>query len=395
MVTPAPAEPSDAPNTEDKPDEMVIDGPQPMVSEQPEQIVEDEWAAPSLKKKKGKKNKKNLDSDLPTEEAGTPRDDVVSAEASNDAVMSNDTLLDAPVAVAQDTAESEHVESHAAEPQPSTTPATEETPVVNEAAEEERAAPSKKKDKKNKKKKGVAWDEPEAAPEEPPATFVEETPNTLVEETPIALEQTPHESVTMTRDMNSADNVLPAESIEPTPVTTEEAQAPDEEWGAPSKKKKGKKGKKSQDAWSPMHLPRILSPQHLLQSMLSRHPRFNRSLKKYLQQAWKMPQLRPSPMNLFPRQPKKNGEHRARKRARKTRRSRALSTSSPKSSPRKLPQGLRTLLKSQPARLSRSMTRKSLKTLPPCLLRQLMLVNKTIGLYRSRRRVKKARRTRV
>ena len=254
-TTPAPADPSDAPTTEDKPDDMVIGGPQPMVSEQPEQIVDDEWAAPSLKKKKGKKNKKNLDSDLPAEEAETPRDDVVLAEASNDAVISDEPLLDAPVAVAQDTAESEHVESHPAELQPSTTPATEETPIVSEAAEEEWAAPSKKKDKKNKKKKGVAWDEPEAAPEEPPATFVEETPNTLVEETPIALEQTPHESVTMTRDMNSADNVLPAESIEPTPVTTEEAQTPDEEWGAPSKKKKGKKGKKSQDAWAESDAP--------------------------------------------------------------------------------------------------------------------------------------------
>ena len=238
-LAPAEPEPSATFITENKPDELVTAETRHVESEQPDQVFEDEWAAPSLKQKKGKKNKKNTDLDFPAEDTPT--------EAFNDIETSNEPQSDTPVAAVQDTAESEHVENHPSELQPAITPATEDTPVNSEAVEENWAAPTKKKDKKNKKKKGVAWEELETAPEG--------SPTPLVEDTPTIIDQIPGESDNMARDINSGESFLPTGGAESNPATTLETQAPDDEWGAPSKKKKGKKGKKSQDAWAESETP--------------------------------------------------------------------------------------------------------------------------------------------
>ena len=245
--TSAPAETSAAPNAEEAPDQVAVDEISTLVSQQPNQTAEDEWAAPSLKKKKGKKNKKNVDLDLPEENVEFSRDVDAPADASNDPGMSLEPPSETPFDVAQETAQPESVETQPAESQPMPTPATEEAPVASETIEENWAAPSKKKDKKNKKKKGVAWDEPEAAPEE--------TSNVLVGDTSTPVEQVPDESDPMACDINGGDNSLPTEHAETTPATVEATQAADDEWASSSKKKKGKKGKKNQDLWAESETP--------------------------------------------------------------------------------------------------------------------------------------------
>ncbi|RBQ85659.1 hypothetical protein VDGD_20813 [Verticillium dahliae] len=182
---------------------------------QPEPVVDDEWALPP-KKKKGKKGKAAAVVDADNQETSLL---VESPPPLEEVPSTTSEVVDIIEATEQAPAPVEPVLAE---------PSGEPEPV----AEDEWALPSSKKKKKGKKGKAAETDVSEPADVTAVDVATVETPTATTE--PVVVEP-----IEPSRDSSAPVEVIPAEpSGEPEPMV-------EDEWAAPSskKKKKGKKGK--------------------------------------------------------------------------------------------------------------------------------------------------------
>jgi len=193
---------------------------------------EDEWAALPSNKKNGKKSKKNQALEVMNEQS--PAHESTGPTPLDDDIAVRQESMDGSVEPAQDPMEP-------AEAQSATTLTTGDLPVTEEIADEEWDASTSKKDKKKKKKKGVVWSEPDEVPQDASRALGEDIITAPVE--------TADEFGTIPRHVD--ENVQPESDVlaEGIPVVPDPVKSAVDEWSASSKKKKGKKSKKNEDAW--------------------------------------------------------------------------------------------------------------------------------------------------
>jgi hypothetical protein len=192
---------------------------------------EDEWAALSSKKKKGKKGKKEQTFEVTYAQSPAPE--------SNPSVLGDDNA--APEASMDASSDLSQDNTELARAQTPTTPITGEPPVTDETVSEAWDAPTSKKDKKKKKKKGADWMHVDEASQEASRALLEDTVTAPVE--------TPDELDILPRQVDETKQLESADLAEESPVVPEPVEPTVDKWAAPSKKKKGKKGKKNEDVW--------------------------------------------------------------------------------------------------------------------------------------------------
>ncbi|KAM0704023.1 hypothetical protein Q7P35_008255 [Cladosporium inversicolor] len=222
-------------------DSAMIEEVLPESTEQPAQAVDDEWAAPP-KKKKGKKGKKQQDTELQSAEITEPAVETPAEAAPVDVETATEAALPAGEA---DTLVPD------AEPTSTETALPADVEQSTAVADDEWGAPSKKKKKGKKGKSQQSFD---VLDEEGPA------PPTVEEVVPaIEPANAPAES---TRDFTDVAEAVPYNTSAPVDTNPLVALPTDEpttanleptlnleedEWAALSTKKKGKKGKKIQE----------------------------------------------------------------------------------------------------------------------------------------------------
>ncbi|GAB7324711.1 hypothetical protein MBLNU13_g08574t2 [Cladosporium sp. NU13] len=191
---------------------------------------EDEWGALSSKKKKGKKGKKiqayeatDEKSSVPVSaEPSVPSEDIATPEqqSSTDTIAHDNTELpETPLPVVVN---------------------TEEPEATNEDINEAWDAPSTKKDKKKKKKKGIEWSEPDDT--------AQGASRALVDEPALVHAETPDNIGAIPRDVEESKQPESGDIPVETPIVSESIEPAVDDWAAPTKKKKSKKGKKNEDA---------------------------------------------------------------------------------------------------------------------------------------------------